>query len=89
MVATQGGKEDWREIIKKVAEYLKTKTKAAVYSYDKTTFCLVYEPNKFSEMAMLVGEDLQDTVSDFIELLLTNFHIEHGKNVQFHAGIVI
>lgn len=89
MVATQGGKDNWREIMKKVALYLQTKTKATVYSYDKTTFCLVYEPSKFSDMALLLGEDIEDTVSNFIEVLLANFHIEHGKNVQFHAGIVM
>lgn len=89
MLATQGGRDDWEEIMKKVGTYLDAKADTTIYRYDKTTFCLVYGSGKFSELAALLGEDANITVCNFMDALLKGFHIDYGKNIQFHAGIVL
>lgn len=89
IVATQGGKDYWIEIMKRVAIYLKMNAGATVYRYDKATFCLVYEQSKLADMANMLQEDAKHTVENLVDALLTNFHVEYGSNMRFHAGIVI
>lgn len=62
MIETHGGKNGWTEIMKRVAMYLGTNSGATVYRYDKTCFCLVYEPSKVSEMVVLLKESPQHVI---------------------------
>jgi predicted signal transduction protein with EAL and GGDEF domain len=71
-----------------VATFLRLESHADIYRYDKTTFCLVYESRFFSDAVLISEEGREDTIREFLHNLLSSFHANNGKNLQFYTGIV-
>lgn len=89
IIETQGGKESWSELMKKITAYLNHNENAVVYRYDKTTFCLICHKENLTEIAISLQQDLKETITTLISALLTNFYADYGKNMHFHTGIVL
>lgn len=89
-VESQLGEEHWESSMKRLSTYfLSAVDDVAVYRYDKTTFCLVYDQKLIENKAILVKKSIEDFMYFLADNILVNFQLKSGGSTGFHVGIVV